>query len=147
VLVDYLPPDPFLAIVCLVAQSLVLLTLTLLCSTRLAPMTGGVVALLLFGIAWMGGVAKGVGAAVGSDAVRTVGEVTSLIVPTDGLWRGALFHLEPAVMLAAGPRGRVAAANPFLALEPPSLAYDLYAVAWVVAVLGLTIFSFSRRRI
>ena len=147
VLVDYLPPDPFLAIVFLVAQSLVLLTLTLLCSTRLAPMTGGVVALLLFGIAWMGGVAKGVGAAVDSDAVRTVGEVMSLIVPTDGLWRGALFHLEPAAMLAVGPRGRVMAANPFLTLEPPSLAYDLYAVAWVVAVLGLTIASFARRRI
>ena len=146
-LVDYAPPDPLLAIGFLVAQSLVLLTLTLLCSTRLAPMTGGVVALLLFGIAWMGGVARAVGAAVGSEAVETVGAATSLVVPTDGLWRGALYHLEPAIMLAAGPRGRVAAANPFLALEPPSLAYDLYAVAWVLAVLGLAIVSFSRRRV
>jgi ABC-type transport system involved in multi-copper enzyme maturation permease subunit len=146
-LVDYAPPDPLAAIAYLVAQSLVLLTLTLLCSTRLAPMTGGVVALLLFGIAWMGGVAKAVGGVVGSEAVQNVGTATSLIVPTDGLWRGALYHLEPAIMLAGGAGGRVAAANPFLALDPPSLAYDLYAVAWVVAVLGLAIVSFSRRRI
>jgi hypothetical protein len=84
---------------------------------------------------------------VGSEAVQNVGTATSLIVPTDGLWRGALYHLEPAIMLAGGAGGRVAAANPFLALDPPSLAYDLYAVAWVVAVLSLAIVSFSRRRI
>jgi hypothetical protein len=110
-------------------------------------MTGGIVALLLFGIAWMGGVAKAVGAAVGSEVVQNVGTATSLIVPTDGLWRGALYHLEPAVMVAAGSGNRIAAANPFLTLQPPSLAYDLYALAWVAAVLGLAIFSFSRRQV
>ena len=146
-LVDYAPPDPVAATLFLMAQSLVLLTLTLLCSTRLAPMTGGIVALLLFGIAWMGGVAKAVGAAVGSEVVQNVGTATSLIVPTDGLWRGALYHLEPAVMVAAGSGNRIAAANPFLTLQPPSLAYDLYALAWVAAVLGLAIFSFSRRQV
>ncbi|HEY3081500.1 MAG TPA: ABC transporter permease subunit [Chloroflexota bacterium] len=146
-LVDYAPPDPVAATIFLMAQSLVLLTLTLLCSTRLAPMTGGIVALLLFGIAWMGGVAKAVGAAVGSEVVQNVGTATSLIVPTDGLWRGALYHLEPAVMVAAGSGNRIAAANPFLTLQPPSLAYDLYALAWVAAVLGLAIFSFSRRQV
>src|SRR5579863_4608336 len=61
--VGYVPPHPGLAIAFLVGQSLVLLTLGLLCSTRLSPMTGGIVALVVFGLAWIVGVAASFGSA------------------------------------------------------------------------------------
>ena len=144
-LVGYLPPYPIQAILFLVGESLVMLTLALLCSTRLPPMTGGIVALVLFGLSWMGGIAKAVGAALESDTVHNIGLASSLILPTDGLWRGALFHLEPAVLTEAPGISRAFAANPFFALAPPSLAYVAWTVAWIVLMLALAIFSFERR--
>src|SRR5205085_8481535 len=99
ILVDYVPPHPFIAMIYLVGESLIMLTLALLCSTRLAPMTGGIVALLLFGLGWMGGVAQAIGTALASDVVKNVGVASTIILPTDGLWRGALYNLEPAVMI------------------------------------------------
>ncbi|MSQ24314.1 MAG: ABC transporter permease [Chloroflexi bacterium] len=147
VFVGYTPPHPIMASTFLFAESLVMLTLALLCSTRLPPMTGGVVALILFGLAWIGGIARAVGEALGADTVRTIGQVTTLILPTDGLWRGALFSLEPSLLLQGAGSGRGFAANPFFAIGPPPPEYLAWAAAWVVAILGLAVFSFNRRQL
>ena len=50
-----------------------------------------------------------------------VGAVGRDLLPTDALWRGAVFHLEPAaVLLAYAQAGRnVAAVFPFAATQPP----------------------------
>ena len=141
----YTPPDPVLAIAYLVASAIALMTLALLGSTRLAPMTGGIVGLVLFGLAWLGGVAQSVGIAFDNLALTNVGTVMSLILPTDGLWRGAIYHLEPAAVLAIFTQVNVASGNPFLALAPPPASYLAWSVAWVAGVLGLTVLSFSKR--
>ncbi len=143
--VGYTPPHPITAILFLLGECLVMLTLGLLFSTRLAPMTGGIIALVLFGLAWMGGVAHGVGTLLESDAVRNIGLVSSLILPTDGLWRGALFNIEPSILTEVAGASRAMAANPFLTHTPPSAAYITWAVAWVIIMLGLSILSFERR--
>src|SRR5438094_4313449 len=44
----YPPPNPAAALTFVAAEGIVLMTLALLLSTRLAPMTGGVIALVLF---------------------------------------------------------------------------------------------------
>jgi ABC-type transport system involved in multi-copper enzyme maturation permease subunit len=146
-LTGYAPPRPVLALLFLVGEATVLMTAALLASTRLAPMTGGIVLLILFGMAWMGGIAQGLGAALGSDVIANIGAMTSLFLPTDGLWRGALYHLEPAVLIAAQSAAPGADANPFLVAAPPSAAYVGWAIAWIVAVLGLATYSFQRREI
>ncbi len=146
-LTGYAPPHPILALVFLTGESLALLLLALLGSTRLSPMTCGIIVLVLFGVAWIGGIAEGVGIAVSSTSVTNAGLATSLLLPTDGLWRGALFNLEPAALTAAEGGSRAAAANPFLVSAPPSTAYIVWAVAWMAIVLGLAIFSFSRREL
>ena len=146
-LVGYTPPEPIVASAFLVGESLVMLTLALLCSTRLPGMTGGIVALMLFGLAWIGGIAKSVGIALESDAVRDVGQATALVLPTDGLWRGALFNLQPSVLVEAGSSSRMFAANPFSAPAPPPTEYVLWVGAWIVGVLGLAVLSFARREL
>jgi ABC-type transport system involved in multi-copper enzyme maturation permease subunit len=146
-LTGYLPPHPIGALAFLAAESIALLMLSLLGSTRLAPMTCGIIVLVLFGVAWIGGIAEGVGIAVNSNSVTNAGLATSLLLPTDGLWRGALFSLEPAALVAASGGGRAAAANPFLVSAPPSTAYVIWAAAWMLIVLGLTVFSLSRREL
>ena len=144
--VGYRPPEPIAFLGFLIGEGLVILTLALLLSTRLSGMVGGVVALVLFGIAWIGGIAGGIGAAFGNATIEHAGTVTRLILPTDALWRGAVFTLEPAAVIVAGSQaGPAMAANPFFAAAALPLAMVLYAVAWIVVLLGLTVLSFRTR--
>ena len=141
------PPQPALAILFMIGQSFVMLTLTLLASTRLPAMTSGIVVLILFGFAWIGGIARAIGTALEAETVRNVGYISSLILPTDGLWRGTLYYLQPSLLAEAISTNRAFAANPFFAHEPPDAAYLLWATAWTAAVLGLAVRSFQRREL
>ncbi|MGH2451832.1 MAG: ABC transporter permease subunit [Candidatus Limnocylindria bacterium] len=146
--VDYLPPRPLEFVAFLIAEGLVLLTFGLLLSTRFSGMVGGVVALVLFGMAWLGGIVGGLGSAFENDVLERVGTATKLILPTDGLWRGAVYALEPAAVLAGAlARGPASAANPFYAMTPPVPEYLVWCALWLVVVLALAAWSFSRREI
>jgi len=65
----YTPPSPLAALSFVAAEGIVLMTLALLLSTRLAPMTGGVIALVLFFVAWIGGIALAIGQTFGNDTI------------------------------------------------------------------------------
>lgn len=142
----YTPPRPLGAIGFLIGEALVLLTMTLLLSTRLPAITAGVVATLLFGVAWIGGIVGGIGTAFGDRAVEVVGTLSRLVLPTDGLWRGAIYSLEP-VELLVGAAGAppLASAFPFLATTPPDEAFLLWSAIWILGVLGLAVLSLVRR--
>ncbi len=143
----YLPPHPISAILFVVAEGVIILTLTLLGSTRLSAMTCGIIALVLFGMAWMSGIAGALGTAFNNQAIEDFGTVANLILPTDALWRGALYNLEPAVMVAAGGEAKASSANAFLALSPPTTATLIWTVLWAGAILSLAVWSFGRREL
>ena len=144
----YQPPHPFEFLGFVLGEGVVILTFALMLSTRLAGMVGGVIAAILFGIAWMGGIVGGVGAAFNNETISNVGTLTKLIVPTDGLWRGAVWSLEPSLVIAAQSQlGPAVAANPFFAAAPPPAAYVVWAVIWIVAILALAIWSFRSREV
>jgi ABC-2 type transport system permease protein len=143
---NYLPPNPVAALVFVGAEGIILMTLALLLSTRLAPMTGGVIALVLFFVAWIGGIALAIGEAFANDTITNIGKVSRLLIPTDGLWHGAIFYLEPPEMLAvARAAGRARAGNPFFAEAPLSTPYIIWVVAWLAIVIVLANWSFARR--
>jgi ABC-type transport system involved in multi-copper enzyme maturation permease subunit len=142
----YVPPNPAGAIAFVAAEGLVLMTLSLLLSTRLAPMTAGIIALVLFFAAWMGGIALGIGQAFHNDTITTIGTASRLLIPTDGLWHGAVFSLEPDFILAIGRgAGRAASGNPFLATGPQPIAYLVWVGVWLLGLLGLSAWSFGQR--
>ncbi|MGH2407434.1 MAG: ABC transporter permease subunit [Candidatus Limnocylindrales bacterium] len=144
----YAPPSPIIAIGFLCAEALVLLTLALALSTRLSAITAGVIGVAIFGLAWIAGIVGGVGVALEEPGVARVGEISRILLPTDGLWRGVAYFLEPSsVLFAAQEAGPRAAAFPFFASEPPSTLYMAWCVAWIVGVLALAIVSFRRREI
>lgn len=145
----YGPPRPLAFIGYMVAETVVILTLALLVSTRMAPMAGGVIVLGAFMLAWMGGVAISLGRQFSVEALVTGGTISRLLVPTDGMWKGAVYSLEPAALIAsARAQGANGIANfPFFSLSPPSGAYMAWTAAWVVGVLALAIRSFRRREI
>lgn len=147
--VGYVPPRPLEFLAFVTAEGLVLLTFALLLSTRIQGIVGGVIALVLFGIAWLGGIVGGIGVAFDNATLTHVGTLTKLLLPTDGLWRGAVYALEPSFFITAmsrAPSG-VAAANPFFATTPPPAPYLVWSVLWLAGVLALAVVSFRRREV
>ncbi len=143
----YGPPEPFLAVAFLAGQALVLLTLTLALGSILPSIAAGAIAVVAFGLGWMAGVMAGVAAFLGVELLGRVAEVSHWILPSDGLWRGVVYGLEPplVVMLAAGQASDIAEANPFYASSPPAVAFVVWSIVWIGLVLGLAAWWFERR--
>ncbi|MGY1603172.1 ABC transporter permease [Geodermatophilus sp. SYSU D00815] len=141
--IGYWPPDPVSGLLFLGAQTAVLLTLTLLLATVISPMASGIVAVGLFGATWIAGVVGTVGDVIGNEGVSRVGTVSRVLLPTDGLWQGAMYSFQDTSLLAAvGPAGGT---SPFFATAPLSAAYLTWVVVWVLLIGGLAALSFSRR--
>jgi ABC-type transport system involved in multi-copper enzyme maturation permease subunit len=143
--VGYWPPQPVTGLALLAVQTTVLLTLGLLLSTAVSPMASGVVAVGLFGATWIAGVIGGIGAALGNEAVARVGTVSRALLPTDGLWRGAMHAFQDPSALTQFGRDAADGAFPFLSASALPPAYLGWAVLWIVVVLGLAGLAFQRR--
>lgn len=143
----YGPPEPLVAVAFLSAQATVLLTLTLALGSVLPSIGAGAIAVVGYGLGWMAGVMAGVGTAMGVDLLARLAEASRWLLPSDGLWRGVIYGLEPPLVLliAAGEAPELANANPFYAPEPPPAIFVLWSVIWVGLVLGLAAWRFERR--
>jgi len=144
----YVPPHPIDLIVYVGTEGLALLSLGLLLSTRLSGITGGVIALVAWLMGWIGGVVGDIGVGLQNQAIENVGTISHLILPTDGLWRGAVYAMEPdAVLVTLRAAGTIGRANPFAAVDPPPIEFLAWVVVWFAIMLALSIWSFRTREI
>jgi ABC-type transport system involved in multi-copper enzyme maturation permease subunit len=143
----YGPPDPLLAVVFLSGQALVLLSLTLALGSVLPSIAAGAIAVVGFGLGWMAGVMAGISTALGIELLGRVAELSRWLLPSDGLWRGVIYGLEPPLVLlmAAGEAPELANANPFYAPAPPPLPFVIWSIVWIGLVLGVAAWWFERR--
>lgn len=123
----------------MVLQALLVLTVTIAGGTRLSTLANGVVAFMLYGIAFLGGWVEQIGALFRNEAAVNVGIVTSLIMPADVLWKKALTLFQPS--FADTPF----MAGPFAIASQPSDLMIWYSVAFVVVLLLFALWSFTRR--
>jgi ABC-type transport system involved in multi-copper enzyme maturation permease subunit len=144
----YVPPHPVELVLFVGTEGLALLSLGLLLSTRLSGITGGVIALVAWLMGWISGVVGDIGTGLQNQAVENVGTISHLILPTDGLWRGAIYAMEPDVVLASlRAAGTIGRANPFSAVDPPPVPFLAWVVVWFAIMLVLSIASFRTREI
>lgn len=141
----YLPPNPVLATVYLLTEGGLLLTLALFLSTRMPVIAAGVIGVAVFGAGWLGGVVGTLGTTFHISALRTVGALGRVLIPTDGVWHGAIYYLEPSALRSGQ---LVEAGNgPFYALAAPSWPYLLWVVCWFLIVMTASVVSFERREL
>ncbi|MCL6596993.1 MAG: ABC transporter permease subunit [Firmicutes bacterium] len=146
--VGYRAPAPAAALAALVAEGLAVMSLALLLGTRLSAMAAGVVAAAAFFVSWAAGVTGGVGEVLHNRDLVVGATVAKLVMPSDGLWRSAVYHLEPPLALAAATRTATGlAADPFFVASDQPLAFYLWAAAWIAAVVALAVWSFRRREL
>ncbi|MGH9533265.1 MAG: ABC transporter permease [Terriglobales bacterium] len=131
---------PHLAVAALLIwlESLVLLTVTLLFATVCSALASGVLALGLYGLAFIGGWVEQIGAILHHPATVRLGIITSLICPSEALWRRASFALR-------SPLPGALRFTPFATASVPSGAMVLYAVAYLLVALALALRHFSQR--
>lgn len=143
----YWPPDAPLALAFLAIQAIVLLTLTLALGSFLPSIAAGAIAVVAFGLGWMAGVLAGVATALGVTGLAPLVEASQWLLPSDGLWRGVIYGLEPplVVLIAAGRAGGLADANPFYASAPPSPIFVVWSIVWIGLVIGAAAWWFERR--
>jgi ABC-type transport system involved in multi-copper enzyme maturation permease subunit len=145
----YAPTDTLAAPWYLAAEALVLLTLAIVLSTRIASVAGGAMAVVGYGLAWMAGVMGGVGEAFHNDVLRGAGVLARLVLPSDVMWRGTAGALTPPESILRG--GGVADAalykfSPFSGTAP-SPEWLAWCVVWVVGMLALGILLLRRREL
>ena len=145
----YSPVEPLTAPLYLAGESLILLTLAIVLSTRIASVAGGAMAVVGYGLAWMAGVMGGVGEAFNNEVLRGAGILARLILPSDVLWRGCAGALSPTESVLRG--GGIAEPalykfSPFSG-APPSLLWLAWCAAWIAGAMAIGILLLRRREL
>ena len=123
----------------MVLQALIILSITIAGGTRLSTLANGVLAFTLYAIAFLGGWVEQIGALFRNEAAVNIGIVTSLIMPSEIIWKKAQSIFQPE--LSATPY----AAGPFAISSQPSDLMILYGFFYMLFFLILAMVSFTTR--
>lgn len=140
----YAPLSVGRALLVLALELAVLLSLGLLASTTWSAVTSGVITFSLFGVAWLAGIIELIGTQLSNEAMRTAGIVTSLVVPSDALWRGASYYLQSPSIIALASQD-IGTGNPFTGSAPPTTALVVWSVGYVVVLLAIAAWRMRHR--
>jgi len=143
----YIPPNPAAAAAMLFGEGIVLLTLVLLLSTRMSALAAGVVGVALFGAAWLVGVAGTLGVAFKVNSLHTASTISDYLLPTNGLWNGSIYYLEPSSFISQSLAQDARTDGPFFAYTGPSWQYLAWSVIWLLLVGLLGLLSLERREL
>jgi Cu-processing system permease protein len=119
-------------------ECLLVLTVTFACGTRFSTLTNGVIVLGLHGMAFMGGWIEQIGAMTDTPRLVTVGIVSSLIMPSESVWRRASFEMQSSFT-------RSLQFSPFSNASAPSALMVVYAVVYLFVALTVAIYHFHQR--
>lgn len=136
----YTPPNRLAGSALVVLVSLLLLSLTVLGSTFFSSLTNGIIVFMLYGVALMGGIVEQIGRFLSNDTLTNIGVGTSLLIPSDAVWRLASSLLQPE-----GGFSVQAIQTPFTVSAEPSVPMALYAVLYAFSAVTLSTWIFSQR--
>jgi hypothetical protein len=117
------------------------MSLTLACSSTFSTLATGGIVFGLWGLAFIGGFVEQIGALVHNPSVVNVGIISSLILPTEAVFRRAAYLMSTPASQALGGL----ASGPLFVVSVPSSAMVVYALLYLIALLGLAVRQFGRR--
>jgi ABC-type transport system involved in multi-copper enzyme maturation permease subunit len=140
-LAGYVVPNAFTGLGLIYLEVLLVMTVTLACSSTLSTLATGGVALGLFGLAFLGGWVEQFGALARSQTAVNLGIISSLIMPSEAIWHRASYEMTPALARTLG----MATAGPFITTSVPSPLMVAYGLLFLLAMLGFAIHRFAQR--
>lgn len=139
----FVPPHPLPALALMLLAMALLTALTVLGSTLFTTLANGIGVFVLYGLGSAGGILSAIGTLSANPTLSTLGRVANTIMPTNALWLGASYHLQPELLLQAGQAMR--GANPFFGSEPVSAGMVAWAAALTALAVAAGMWRFSRR--
>lgn len=135
------PSGAALGVALMSLGALLLLSLALAGSTFLPTIANGIVIFLLYSLGTFGGMIEQMGWLMSNRTLVNIGIITSLVIPTDSIWKMAAQAMQPSLPLSTLMSG----AGPFATLNPPSSWMAVYSVIYGVAALAAAAIIFQRR--
>jgi ABC-type transport system involved in multi-copper enzyme maturation permease subunit len=120
----------------------IIAALSLLASTVLSVTAQGIVVFMVFGAGLVAGLLAQIGNALDSDSLHTIGRVASWALPFEGLYAAGLHGL---ISGTTGLTGVALQLGPFGGSEAAGAGLIAWAFAYLLGILALAAFVFSRR--
>jgi hypothetical protein len=124
------------------AAILVMLSVSLAGGAYLSTLANGVLVFGLYGVAFIGGWIEQIGSFFpnpsASQIAINIGIITSLMMPSEALWKRAAHEIQSPLITALG-------ISPFTTSSYPSAAMIIYAVFFMLLAFALAVRRFSNR--
>ena len=137
---DYVPRNMWTGLPLIYLESLVVMTISLAGSSAMPALATGGMVFGLYGLAFLGGWIEQIGALANYPSAVKIGIITSLVIPTEALWRRAAYEMQTPLASAIG-------ISPFGAFSVPSILMVLYAIVYLVVTLLTAVNIFKQRDI
>lgn len=137
---DYVPQNMLIGLSLIYLEALLVMTISLAGSSAMPALATGGMVFGLYGLAFIGGWIEQVGSLLNNPTAVKVGIVTSLIIPTEALWRRAAFEMQ-------SPLAGALSMTPFSAISIPSTLMILYAILYLLITLVVAVSTFQHRDI
>src|SRR5512139_2721363 len=134
----YTPDHLLIGLSLIYLEALLVMTITLMCSSAFPALATGGIVFGLYGLAFIGGWIEQFGAFFENQTAVKIGIITSLIIPSEALWRRAAFEMQ-------SPFASTMGMSPFGAISVPSGLMIVYAILYLIVTLILTIRVFQKR--
>jgi ABC-type transport system involved in multi-copper enzyme maturation permease subunit len=136
----YLPDNLLAGLSLIYLEALVVMTVALACSSAMPALATGGLVFGLYGLAFIGGWIEQIGAIFRNETAVQVGIVSSLIIPTEALWRRATYMMQ-------SPLSSALQMTPFATVSAPSVLMVAYALVYLLVMLWAAVNTFQRRDI
>jgi Cu-processing system permease protein len=132
------PQNPVAGALLVFLECVLALTVTFMFGTWFSTLTNGVIVLGLHGLAFLGGWLEQMSGFAEGSRLVDVGIVSSLVMPSEAVWRRAAFEME-------SPLAGSLQFSPFADISVPSFMMIGYAGAYLLGALAIAIYHFQNR--
>jgi ABC-type transport system involved in multi-copper enzyme maturation permease subunit len=136
----YLAQNILIGVLLVYMEALLVMTVSLACSSAMPALATGGVVFGLYGLAFIGGWIEQIGSFFQNQTAIQVGIVTSLIIPTEALWRRATYEMQSPLTAALQM-------TPFSTVSVPSVLMIAYAFVYLAIMLIVAVNTFQHRDI
>src|SRR6185436_14599858 len=133
----YIPQNLLIGLGLIYSESLLIMTITLMLSSAFPALATGGIVFGLYGLGFIGGWVEQFGVLLQNDTAVKVGIITSLLIPSESLWRRAAFEMQAPITGSFG--------SPFTTTSVPSPLMMGYALVYLIIILVIAMRIFQKR--
>ena len=134
----YAPQNLLIGLGLIYMESILIMTITLMFSAAFPALATGGIVFGLYGLSFIGGWIEEFGAVLQNDTARKIGIITSLLNPSESLWKRAAFEMQTPLMGAFF-------GSPFASRSVPSPLMIGYIFLYLILALVIAVRIFQKR--